>query len=331
MEAARVALSCAKTFDGVADAMDIADPELQAVRDKLAEYLDRNAIPTDAPDHDNPVTDRRICVEEGWILADVDNTGILEIQKDDDASVFETDTEAVMFVAAKAGLGVPYHCRALEVHLKTHPTDKAIIAQATAKEIRGVATSGKVSPLMKIWVTLAHGLPEDTIVLVRIGDFFETFGSDAHKMGSLANLAVSKRMGVPMCGFPVHMLTQIKKSIGAQKIAAIDVSEGWGALWPVCTIRDIRKMVPGGYYLQLTRFDRGDPTDRDFVGNVVQALEWPDTPTGRDYRLLYMRHVDPKDLMRRRVGSVERFAVWDHEVSDPKGPIHSYYFECKMP
>lgn len=88
-------------------------------------YDPEEEISTDAVDHDDPVHDHRICNSEGWALFDVDSTGILEIQRDDEAGVFPTDLHAVAFVRQKADAGSPYHRKALDVHLRTWPADAA--------------------------------------------------------------------------------------------------------------------------------------------------------------------------------------------------------------
>lgn len=51
-------------------------------------------------------------VSEGWALFDVD--GRLQLQKDDEQAKFESDADAIIFVALKAHAGSAYHRAALE-------------------------------------------------------------------------------------------------------------------------------------------------------------------------------------------------------------------------
>lgn len=74
------------------------------------------AIPSDAHLVDDPVTDGRISELEGWGMFNVDSTGLMEIERDDEAAVFADDAAAVEFVRLKAGSGSPYHVKAIEIH-----------------------------------------------------------------------------------------------------------------------------------------------------------------------------------------------------------------------
>jgi DNA mismatch repair protein MutS len=46
----------------------------------------------------------------------------------------------------------------------------------------------------------------DSLLLVKLGDFYEAFGDDAAKMAKTLNMALTKRNGVMMCGIPSHAL-----------------------------------------------------------------------------------------------------------------------------
>lgn len=55
-------------------------------------------------------------LKEGWDLFDIDSTGILEIQRDDEAGIFESDEDAVSYVRAKAWAGSKRHQWSLRAH-----------------------------------------------------------------------------------------------------------------------------------------------------------------------------------------------------------------------
>jgi DNA mismatch repair protein MutS len=66
------------------------------------------------------------------------------------------------------------------------------------------AMSENLTPMMQQYQSIRRGLPEGTILMFRLGDFYEMFFEDAKDVASILNLALTKRNGVPMCGVPHH-------------------------------------------------------------------------------------------------------------------------------
>ena len=64
----------------------------------------------------------------------------------------------------------------------------------------------KLTPMMRQYVEAKQNLPHGTVLLFRLGDFYEEFFEDAEKVSSALDLVLTKRQGVPMCGFPHHAL-----------------------------------------------------------------------------------------------------------------------------
>ncbi|MCX8109220.1 MAG: DNA mismatch repair protein MutS, partial [Verrucomicrobiae bacterium] len=62
----------------------------------------------------------------------------------------------------------------------------------------------QVTPMMAQYRRLKSGLPPGTLLLFRLGDFYEMFFEDAEVGASILGLALTKRNGVPMCGVPYH-------------------------------------------------------------------------------------------------------------------------------
>jgi formaldehyde-activating enzyme involved in methanogenesis len=58
------------------------------------------------------ITNREL--DSAWDVFDVDNTGFLQIQKDDEADLFSSDYEAVGYVIWRAREGDPRSLAALE-------------------------------------------------------------------------------------------------------------------------------------------------------------------------------------------------------------------------
>ncbi|AGS33343.1 DNA mismatch repair protein MutS [Candidatus Karelsulcia muelleri] len=65
------------------------------------------------------------------------------------------------------------------------------------------------TPLMKQYYEIRNKYPDDTIILFRVGDFYEIFGNDAIKCSKLLNIALAKRnknSSIELAGFPYHSI-----------------------------------------------------------------------------------------------------------------------------
>src|SRR5260370_37219668 len=61
-----------------------------------------------------------------------------------------------------------------------------------------------LTPMMQQYRRLRSSIPDDTLLLFRLGDFYELFFEAAKEAAGLLNVALTKRNGVPMCGVPYH-------------------------------------------------------------------------------------------------------------------------------
>jgi DNA mismatch repair protein MutS len=61
-----------------------------------------------------------------------------------------------------------------------------------------------LTPMMQQYQSIRRTLPPDTLLLFRLGDFYELFFEDAKLAAELLNVALTKRNGMPMCGVPYH-------------------------------------------------------------------------------------------------------------------------------
>jgi DNA mismatch repair protein MutS len=76
--------------------------------------------------------------------------------------------------------------------------------------------------MMQQYRRLRGSIPADTLLLFRLGDFYELFFEDAKEASGLLNVALTKRNGVPMCGMPYHAAqTYIAKLIKAGRRVAV--------------------------------------------------------------------------------------------------------------
>src|SRR5437660_11454154 len=79
-----------------------------------------------------------------------------------------------------------------------------------------------LTPMMQQYQRLRKSIPADTLLLFRLGDFYELFFEDAKEASALLNVALTKRNGVPMCGVPYHAAqSYVAKLIKAGKRVAI--------------------------------------------------------------------------------------------------------------
>ncbi|TLD71620.1 DNA mismatch repair protein MutS [Phragmitibacter flavus] len=83
------------------------------------------------------------------------------------------------------------------------------------------------TPMMKQYLAMRRDLPEDVLLLFRLGDFYEMFFEDAKVASGILNVALTKRNGVPMCGVPHHAAqSYIGRLIRAGKRVAIGEQVG---------------------------------------------------------------------------------------------------------
>src|ERR1044071_4302083 len=79
-----------------------------------------------------------------------------------------------------------------------------------------------LTPMMQQYQRLRKSIPADTLLLFRLGDFYELFFEDAKEASGVLNVALTKRNGVPMCGVPYHAAPNyIAKLIKAGRRVAI--------------------------------------------------------------------------------------------------------------
>ncbi|NLF18353.1 MAG: DNA mismatch repair protein MutS [Lentisphaerae bacterium] len=67
-----------------------------------------------------------------------------------------------------------------------------------------MTTTSTLTPAMRQYMQAKKELSEDTILLFRMGDFYELFFDDARRGAQLMDIVLTQRAGVPMCGVPYH-------------------------------------------------------------------------------------------------------------------------------
>jgi DNA mismatch repair protein MutS len=89
------------------------------------------------------------------------------------------------------------------------------------------SVSEKLTPMMQQYFEVRRGLPRDTLLLFRLGDFFEMFFDDAAAASKICGLTLTKRQETPMAGIPAHALDNyVTKLLAAgKKVAICDQAE----------------------------------------------------------------------------------------------------------
>ncbi|MCX7869150.1 MAG: DNA mismatch repair protein MutS, partial [Terrimicrobiaceae bacterium] len=60
------------------------------------------------------------------------------------------------------------------------------------------------TPMMRQYLEIRRSLPPGSILLFRLGDFYEMFGEDARTAAPILDVALTRRGDLPMCGVPYH-------------------------------------------------------------------------------------------------------------------------------
>ncbi|MBM3873860.1 MAG: DNA mismatch repair protein MutS [Verrucomicrobia bacterium] len=89
------------------------------------------------------------------------------------------------------------------------------------------ADAEKLTPMMQQYFDVKRSLPSDTLLLFRLGDFFELFFDDAVVASRLLGLTLTKRIDHPMAGLPAQALdTYVAKLLAhGRKVAICDQAE----------------------------------------------------------------------------------------------------------
>ncbi|MEO6568849.1 MAG: DNA mismatch repair protein MutS [Opitutaceae bacterium] len=87
--------------------------------------------------------------------------------------------------------------------------------------------AAKLTPMMQQYFEVRRGLPRDTLLLFRLGDFYEMFFDDAVVASRLLGLTLTKRQEHPMAGLPFHAADNyVSKLLAAgKKVAICDQAE----------------------------------------------------------------------------------------------------------
>jgi DNA mismatch repair protein MutS len=144
--------------------------------------------------------------------------------------------------------------------------------------------------MMQQYRRLRGSIPVDTLLLFRLGDFYELFFEDAKEAANLLNVALTKRNGVPMCGVPYHAAQNyIAKLIKAGRRVAICDQTSEPQPGKIVS-RDITQIISAGTVseLDLLQAKRANYLGAVYADDSVFGFAYADLSTG-EFRLTQLQ------------------------------------------
>src|SRR5581483_8441990 len=200
-----------------------------------------------------------------------------------------------------------------------------------------------LTPMMQQYQRLRTSIPADTLLLFRLGDFYELFFEDAKEASGILNVALTKRNTVPMCGVPYHAAQNyIAKLIKAGKRVAICDQTSEPTPGKKIVDRDITQIISAGTVsdLDLLESKRANYLGAVYIDNGVYGFAYADLTTG-EFRLAQLqdRHslvnelarVSPSELLfsaeqKEALGELNRALEYDSYAFLPE---HATFTLCE--
>lgn len=181
--------------------------------------------------------------------------------------------------------------------------------------------------MMAQYTAMRKSLPENVLLMFRLGDFYEMFFEDAKTAAPILNVALTKRGGTPMCGVPFHAAQgYIARLLKAGKRVAL--AEQTSEPKPGKLVeREIARILSPGSIDDLTLLDDQRPNylAAVFHHGKSDGLACIDHTTGeftisefsdRGQLLDELARVSPSELL-----------IPDHQTSDFEGLLNSLPYE----
>ena len=146
------------------------------------------------------------------------------------------------------------------------------------------------TPLMKQYNTIKAKYP-DALLLFRVGDFYETFGSDAVKAAGILGVVLTKRANgyasfIELAGFPHHSLdTYLPKLVRAgQRVAICDQLED-PKMTKTIVKRGVTELVTPGvsYSDKILDYKTNNFLASVFITDKISGVSFLDISTGEFY------------------------------------------------
>src|SRR5437870_4316033 len=194
-----------------------------------------------------------------------------------------------------------------------------------------------LTPMMQQYRRLRGSIPPDTLLLFRLGDFYELFFEDAKEASGLLNVALTKRNGVPMCGVPYHAAqTYIAKLIRAGRRVAICDQTSEPQPGKIVS-RDITQIVSAGTVsdLDLLEAKRANYVGAVYADSGIFGFAYADLSTGefritqlenRQSLLDQLARVSPAELLisseqKEQIGEFDHALEYDSYAFLPEQAV----------
>ncbi|PYL65215.1 MAG: DNA mismatch repair protein MutS, partial [Verrucomicrobia bacterium] len=177
-----------------------------------------------------------------------------------------------------------------------------------------------LTPMMQQYRRLRGSIPPDTLLLFRLGDFYELFFEDANEASGLLNVALTKRNGVPMCGVPYHAAqTYIAKLIKAGRRVAICDQTSEPQPGKIVS-RDITQIISAGTVsdLDLLEAKRANYLGAVYADGGIFGFAYADLTTG-EFRLVEL--TDRQSLLDELARVSPSELLVSSEQKDQLGPV----------
>ncbi|MSU47794.1 MAG: DNA mismatch repair protein MutS [Opitutus sp.] len=197
-----------------------------------------------------------------------------------------------------------------------------------------MSDAAKLTPMMQQYFDVKRGLPRDTILLFRLGDFFEMFFDDAVTASRLLGLTLTKRQETPMAGLPAQAVDNyVTKLLAAgKKVAICDQAEPAKA--GKLVRRQLTRILSPGTTLAANQLDAARNHYLAALALDQHGLHaaWLDLSTG-EFRVASDAHIanllpvltalDPAELLVIE-GEREKWAAVPHEQT----AVHALHAFC---
>src|SRR6266404_5108648 len=199
-----------------------------------------------------------------------------------------------------------------------------------------------LTPMMQQYQRLRKSIPADTLLLFRLGDFYELFFEDAKEASVLLNVALTKRNEVPMCGVPYHAAPgYIAKLIKAGRRVAICDQTSEPQPGKIVS-RDITQIISAGTVSELNLLDakRANYLGAVYGNNEGFGFAYADLTTG-EFRLTQLKdrqalldelaRVSPSELLvsaeqKESLGEIDHAIEYDSYAFLPE---HASFTLCE--
>src|SRR5262245_29714001 len=144
-----------------------------------------------------------------------------------------------------------------------------------------------LTPMMQQYQRMRKSVPSDTLLLFRLGDFYEMFFDDAKEASALLNVALTTRNGVPMCGVPYHAAQgYIRRLIDAGRRVAVCDQMSEPQPGRKIVDREVTQIISAGTISELSWLDakRANYLGAIYADGDVFGFAYADLSTG-EFRL----------------------------------------------